>query len=137
MSKIPGYDDPFRDQTSGGFGQISPLTVTLRNVLRDYSGAQILNELLQNADDAGASVFKVLYDRRTSPHATATLLSPSMIHWAGPALYAFDDASFRPEDFASIQRVGDGRKRGDPTKTGQVKYISYHFNYQSFLLNLT
>ncbi len=102
-------------------GQVSPMTTTLRNVLRDYSGAQILNEQLQNADDAGATVFKVLYDKRdlgtSSP--SSTLLSPEMAKWMGPALYAFDDAVFQPDDFVSIQQVGDGLKRGDPTKTGQ------------------
>ena len=94
-------EDPFKNKASGAFGQISPLTVTLRNVLRDYSGAQILNELLQNADDAGASKFKILFDKRIAAHPTKTLVSAAMASWAGPALYAFDDASFRPEDFSS------------------------------------
>ena len=31
----------------------------------------------------------------------------------------FDDAEFNAEDYDSIQRVGDGTKMGDPTKTGQ------------------
>lgn len=36
--------------------QRQPLTTTLRKICRDYpAGAGILNELLQNADDAGAS----------------------------------------------------------------------------------
>ena len=34
------------------FGQISPLTTTLRNVLRDYSGAQIINELILSPEGA-------------------------------------------------------------------------------------
>jgi hypothetical protein len=42
-----------------------------------------------------------------------------MAAWNGPALYCYDDASFRQEDFVSIQNVANGKKRGDPTKTGQ------------------
>ena len=101
------------------FGQISPLTTTLRNILRDYSGAQLLNELLQNADDAGAREFKVMLDCRARAHPRDSLISPALASAQGPALYQFDDAAFSPDDFASIQRVGDGRKLGDPTRTGQ------------------
>jgi sacsin len=37
--------------------QRQPLTTSLRNLCRDYpAGAGIFNELLQNADDAGASI---------------------------------------------------------------------------------
>lgn len=36
--------------------QTQPITVALRNICRDYpAGGGILRELLQNADDAGAS----------------------------------------------------------------------------------
>lgn len=36
--------------------QHQPLTVTLKNICRDYpAGGGILRELLQNADDAGAT----------------------------------------------------------------------------------
>jgi sacsin len=42
--------------------QRQPLTVSLRKICRDYpAGAGILKELLQNADDAGASTV-VRYD---------------------------------------------------------------------------
>ena len=99
-------------------GQVSPLTVTLRGILRDYGGHQICQELLQNADDAGASKFIILLDKRTNVYNHDSLLSDSMKHFQGPALYQFDDVSFKREDFASIQRIGDGLKRGDPTKTG-------------------
>ena len=37
--------------------QRQPLTVALKNVCRDYpAGGGVLHELLQNADDAGATV---------------------------------------------------------------------------------
>ena len=50
----------------GVCGQISSLTTTLRGILKDYGGSQVLNEMLQNADDAGATHFKVCFDRRRS-----------------------------------------------------------------------
>jgi sacsin len=99
--------------------QVNPITARLRDILRNYSSAQLLNEMLQNADDAGSTEFKVLLDGRTSAHGTRSLLSPALAHAQGPALYQFDDAEFNPEDYESIQRVGDGTKMGDPTKTGQ------------------
>jgi sacsin len=80
-----------------------------------------LNELLQNADDASATVFKVLFDKRTRGNGfgKTSLLAPSLQDFQGPAIYQFDDAVFEEKDYESIQRVGDGLKRGDPTKTGQ------------------
>ena len=117
------YDAAFGTSAAKGeFGQLSPLTTTLRNVLRDYSGAQLLNEMLQNADDAGAREFKVLLDARAfgaAPPLRGHLSAAHARESAGPALLAFDDAEFAPDDFVSIQRVGDGTKRGDPTRPGQ------------------
>ena len=55
----------------------------------------------------------------TTSFGTASLLSPALADMQGAALYQFDDAQFRPDDYESIQRVGDGTKLGDPTKTGQ------------------
>ena len=108
--------------------QVNPIAARLRDILRNYSSAQTLNELLQNADDAGSTQFKVLVDSRS--FGTRSLLSPKLAHTQGPALYQFDDSQFNPEDYESIQRVGDGAKMGDPTKTGQfgLGFNSvYHF----------
>merc|ERR1719502_642191 len=73
--------------------------------------------MLQNADDAQSSQFKVLLSAQK--FGTSSLLSPALAGTQGPALYQFDDAEFNPDDYESIQRVGDGTKMGDPTKTGQ------------------
>ena len=74
-------------------------------------GTQLLNELLQNADDASAREFRVVLDCRAHAFGGgggggggARVLSPAhAAASAGPALLAFDDASFRPSDFSSIQ----------------------------------
>jgi hypothetical protein len=111
----------FTGQTTaatGACGQVSPLTTQLRGILSDYSGQQFLNELLQNADDAGATEFAVCLDKRQHERGDS-LLCPSMGEFQGPAILQYDNATFKPSDFESIQRLGDGLKHGDSTKTGQ------------------
>ncbi|XP_069136654.1 sacsin-like [Argopecten irradians] len=42
-----------------------PLTRMLKNILSEYpDDGQILKELIQNAEDAGASVVKIMFDSR-------------------------------------------------------------------------
>ena len=53
---------------SDAFGQRASLVPILRGILRDYSGSQILKELLQNADDAGATRFFVCLDKRKNAY---------------------------------------------------------------------
>lgn len=61
-------------------------------------------ELLQNADDAGASSLTLLLDDASYP--TASILAPAMAAWQGPALLVANDALFSPSDFANISRIG-------------------------------
>eukprot|EP00966_Prymnesium_polylepis_P269046 6215310-Prymnesium_polylepis.1 len=60
--------------------QVNPITARLRDILRNYSSAQLLNEMLQNADDAGSTEFKVLLDGRTSACLLYTSPSPRDAH---------------------------------------------------------
>ena len=53
-------------------------------VSRYPEGPGILSELIQNADDAGATVVKVMLNRRT--YKSSSLLSPKMAEWQGPGL---------------------------------------------------
>ena len=47
--------------TASDFGQKVDLTVRIREILRNYpEGSSIIKELLQNADDAGARVVKLV-----------------------------------------------------------------------------
>ncbi len=109
------------EKSFGVCGQVSPLTTTLRGILRDYGGHQLLNELLQNADDANAKRFCVCFDKRRSAYQTESLISPGLAAFQGPAIIQFDDATFKEADFESIQRVGDGLKRG----VGHLCTLSY------------
>ncbi|KAK3521008.1 hypothetical protein QTP86_008780, partial [Hemibagrus guttatus] len=74
-------------------------------------------ELIQNADDAGASKTVFIHDERR--YGTDSVWSPAMGKYQGPALYAFNDADFTEEDWEGIQRAGRSIKHDDPTKVGR------------------
>jgi hypothetical protein len=94
------------------------LTARLREILSAYpEGTSLCKELLQNADDARASTMRLVLDRNSYP--TVTLLDPRLAAWQGPALLAYNDAVFQKQDFESISRIGDSRKREQQGKTGR------------------
>ncbi|XP_075490038.1 uncharacterized protein LOC142528761 isoform X2 [Primulina tabacum] len=100
------------------FGQKVDLTRRIREVLLNYpEGTTVLKELIQNADDAGATRVSLCLDRRT--HATGSLLSDSLAQWQGPALLAYNDAVFTEDDFLSISRIGGSSKHSQAWKTGR------------------
>ncbi|KZV50624.1 sacsin [Dorcoceras hygrometricum] len=100
------------------FGQKVDLTRRIREVLLNYpEGTTILKELIQNADDAGATRVSFCLDRRT--HATGSLLSDSLAQWQGPALLVYNDAVFTEDDFLSISRIGGSSKHSQACKTGR------------------
>ncbi|XP_026063151.1 sacsin-like [Carassius auratus] len=101
------------------FGATSPPFIDyLKEILRRYpDGGQILKELIQNADDAGASAVAFIYDERN--YGTDSLWTKDLGKYQGPALYAFNDAAFSKEDWEGIQRVGRSIKQDDPTKAGR------------------
>ncbi|KAF8378912.1 hypothetical protein HHK36_030261 [Tetracentron sinense] len=100
------------------FGQRVDLTRRIREVLSNYpEGTTVLKELIQNADDAGATKVCLCLDRRF--HGTASLLSGKLAEWQGPALMAYNNAEFTEDDFVSISRIGDSKKQGQAWKTGR------------------
>ncbi len=86
---------------------------TLKGNLRDrYSDDDaVLKELLQNADDAGASRFH-LGGLEGFPQAENQLLR-------GPLLFTANDAAFRPEDAYGIVEAAGGSKSEDAEKIGR------------------
>ncbi|XWS54336.1 hypothetical protein CRYUN_Cryun10bG0081200 [Craigia yunnanensis] len=100
------------------FGQKVDLTRRIREVLLNYpEGTTVLKELIQNADDAGATRVRLCLDRR--PNGSDSLLSDSLAQWQGPSLLAYNDAVFTEEDFVSISRIGGSTKHGQAWKTGR------------------
>jgi sacsin len=116
------------------FHQQEDLTTRLHNILEEYpAGVGIFKEFLQNADDAGARKFAIVWDQRShcsADGAGAGLLAPTMDEWQGPALYVYNDATFSDADFESISHVGRSGKHDDVAKIGKYGLgfnCAYHF----------
>jgi sacsin len=108
------------------FGQKVDLTASIRNILRNYpEGTAILKELVQNADDAGASHISFCLDCRY--HPTTTLAGPALSGFQGPSLMVYNNAVFTEEDFRSIQRIGDSLKKTTENK-GKIGRFGIGFN---------
>ncbi|XP_020793364.2 LOW QUALITY PROTEIN: sacsin [Boleophthalmus pectinirostris] len=103
----------------GRFGQTTPpLVEFLKDILRRYpEGGQILKELIQNAEDAGATEVRFMYDE--TEYGVESLWSPAMAQHQGTALYVYNDAVFTMEDWNGIQEIARSRKREDPLKVGR------------------
>ena len=128
-------DDAFED-----VGQSEPLTVRLKNILKDYKdGLTIIKELLQNADDAEASEMNICYDARCHTDKRRSLFFPGMAQCHGPALIVNNDAMFSKEDFLNITKLAGATKEGKVLKIGKfgVGFCSvYHItDIPSFVSN--
>jgi sacsin len=100
------------------FGQSEALTTRLKHIIQDYpEGPGTLMEMVQNADDAGATKVSFLLD--LSSHAANSIPSPAMAMWQGPALLCYNDAMFSPSDFHNISRIGQDSKMARPTSIGR------------------
>eukprot|EP00795_Rhopilema_esculentum_P000721 gene721-10435_t len=112
------------------FGQHEKLTVRLKRILDAYpSNLQILYELLQNADDAGASTVKLVLDERF--HPSDSIFGDKWRPLQGPALVIYNDAPFTEHDIQGIQNLGEGSKSNDVLKTGQYGIgfnVVYHIS---------
>ena len=113
------------------FGQHEDLCHRLESILRKYpTDCSILNEFIQNADDAGASEIVFVLDKRSHPQKN--LLSHTK-QWENlqstPALCIFNNKMFQEEDIKGITCLGKGGK-SDSTETigkfGIGFNVAYH-----------
>jgi sacsin len=111
-------------------------------------GPSILSELIQNADDSGATTVKVLISMKEN--GTSSLLGPKMSSWqgervrgtivsrlptappfsnvllilpsllaAGPAIYVYNNSTFSDRDFINLSRIGQASKLDKLITTGR------------------
>ena len=108
-------EDTFEDA-----GQHEPLIVRLKNILKDYKdGLTIIKELIQNADDAGATVVKICFDARKHEIQKRKIFFPDMCEAHGPALVIYNNSIFSDEDFANIQKLAGATKQTKHLKIGK------------------
>jgi hypothetical protein len=89
--------------------------------------SMVLKELLQNADDAGATEMSVMLDQRP-PHAGLPLEFASL---CGPALLVRNNSPFRlasevgaeHDDFTALCDVAGGHKRALATAAGRFGIV--------------
>ena len=99
-------------------GPHQSITRRIKEALEDYDqDIDVFKEMMQNAEDAGASEIKFVIDWRN--HPTEYLLTTEMAAWQGPALLVYNDAVFSDEDFINICEIAGASKKIDPAKIGR------------------
>ena len=103
------------------YGQREELTTRIKTLLqREYTdGLAVIKELIQNADDAVATEVKLLYDERENSQAQVKLLDPGMKSLQGPALWVYNDSTFRDHDFDNLVKLNAATKQHCTDKVGQ------------------
>ncbi|XP_062614456.1 sacsin-like isoform X1 [Saccostrea cucullata] len=97
-----------------------PLIKQLRTILSEYpDDGQILKEIIQNAEDAGATEMKILYDGRRTVQHESTKKAPFRKYFKGPALLVYNNAVFSEEDWRGIKMLYSSIKEFDRTKVGR------------------
>ncbi|XP_071429002.1 sacsin-like [Pithys albifrons albifrons] len=101
-------------------GPSEPITLRLRNILREYGEENdLFKEMVQNAEDAGATVCRFLLDLRCQRGATSGLLDPGMVACHGPALWAYNNALFTEDDLRNITQIGAATKERQAGRIGR------------------
>ncbi|CAC5385934.1 unnamed protein product [Mytilus coruscus] len=94
----------------------------LSKILYTYSNdGEILKELIQNAEDAGADKIAILYDERNS-NLNAKRIKQDLSYskyFEGPALIVYNNEEFSEADWKGIRRIGTSIKKLDPSKVGR------------------
>ena len=106
------HDEPFAGLVRSPLDEILAIRTLLADVYKDAGdGRTLVRELVQNADDAGATrlAFAVLDQGYTEA-------ANSLLH--GPALLVANDGAFSSEDRTGLHRAIGGTKEEDPEKIG-------------------
>jgi len=104
------------------YGQTEELTERIRKLLDGYKdGLSIFKEAIQNADDSGANIFKICFDKRKNKQSRNEfkLLDKNMANAQGPALLFYNDSIFSENDFKALIKLGSGSKKDSKEKIGK------------------
>ncbi|KAL4220906.1 hypothetical protein ACF0H5_019172 [Mactra antiquata] len=103
------------------WGQEEPITTKLRNLIKHAytDGFSIIKEMFQNAEDAKASKFKLMFDHRQNQNARSNLICDKLKDFQGSALWVYNDAVFSEEDLKNIRLIGEGSKGSDYESIGK------------------
>ena len=100
------------------FGQQEQLKNRIRKLLDSYPNLfDIFKELIQNADDCGASEIVFILDTRT--HRSKKIFSNEFSSLQGPALCCYNNQTFSENDLEAIKNLGMGNKSSEAMKIGQ------------------
>ncbi|KAF6756631.1 hypothetical protein DFP72DRAFT_810196 [Ephemerocybe angulata] len=100
------------------FGELVDRLGHIKSILQNYPfSAGLLRELLQNSDDAKATEQIFLLDCRK--HPSRNLCDSKLAETQGPALLAFNNASFTADDWTALQRINKSSKEEDTSKIGK------------------
>ena len=84
-----------------------------------FSHLPRMQEVLQNADDAGATTVRFFVDCRQHGVDPARLWHRKLAQFQGPALLVYNDARFEGDDWEGIQNLQQSIKAKDPFKVGK------------------
>ena len=119
---VPSFTSTYlnADELDLSYGQTEKLTHRIHTILEDYKdGLAVFKELLQNADDAGATEVAFIHDRRNMESSSETLLDENMTSLQGPAIWVYNDAVFSDDDFENIVKLSGATKKDQTTKIGR------------------
>ncbi len=101
-------------------GQSEPITQRIKNILKEYDEeSDIFKELIQNAEDAGATTCKFLLDFRKHRDPPETLFDDGMALCNGPCFWIFNNELFSQDDWKNIVKVGSASKENRAKKIGK------------------
>ncbi|XP_071785309.1 sacsin-like [Asterias amurensis] len=97
----------------------TPTNAIKRNLDMYKKGVDIFKELIQNADDAGATEVKFLIDWRRNEETASDLLSSGMKACHGPSIWAYNNARFSKKDITNICSIAAQSKKHKLDKVGR------------------
>ncbi|KAK1156040.1 sacsin-like [Acipenser oxyrinchus oxyrinchus] len=100
-------------------GQSEAITLRIKNILKEYDEeSDLFKELIQNAEDAKATVCCFLVDMRQNKDSPESLIDPGMASCHGPALWSHNNEVFTEDDFKNITKIGSASKEHQVEKIG-------------------